>query len=102
MPAISRLGDLGSGHGCFPPRPNDQASSDVFVNDIAVHRQSDHWPSHCCGDTCHDSNLASGCPTVFANDLEIGRIGDPIACGSVIAQGSPTVFAGDGGDLFDI
>ncbi|WP_322979008.1 PAAR domain-containing protein [Pseudomonas sp. C11] len=33
-------------------------------------------------------------PTVFVNSKPIGRIGDPLACGSSVAAGSPNVFAG--------
>ena len=32
MPAVTRLGDLCTGHGCYPPRPNITAASTVFVN----------------------------------------------------------------------
>lgn len=47
MPGIVRLGDVCSGHGCWPSRPNDEASSNVFVNSIGVHRLGDHWITHC-------------------------------------------------------
>jgi uncharacterized Zn-binding protein involved in type VI secretion len=94
MPAVTRLGDSCTGHGCFPPRPNTSASGNVFVNNIAVHRQSDAWATHCCGPSCHDSVLASGSGSVFVNNLQIARIGDPVACGSSIAAGSDSVFAG--------
>jgi len=94
MPAVTRLGDICSGHGCFPPRENDQASTDVFVNGIGTHRDGDHWVTHCCGDSCHDSILASGSSTVFVNGKQASRVGDPVACGSVSAQGSPNVFFG--------
>jgi len=30
---------------------------------------------------------------VFANFLDVCRIGDPVICGSVVAEGSPNVFA---------
>jgi uncharacterized Zn-binding protein involved in type VI secretion len=94
MPAVTRLGDKCTGHGCFPPRPNTAASENVFVNNIAVHRQNDAWDTHCCGPSFHDSVLASGSGTVFVNNLQIARIGDPVACGSAIAAGSGNVFAG--------
>ena len=96
MPAVSRLGDVCSGHGCHPPRPSTEGSSDVFVNGIGVHRLGDAWASHTCGDNTHAGNLASGSSTVFANGLQVGRIADPIngVCGSVVAQGSEDVFAG--------
>lgn len=93
MPPVVRLGDICSGHGCWPSRPNDQGSADVFTNNIPTHRLGDHWTTHCCPPPCHDSNLAAGDPTVFANFLQVGRIGDPVACGSVCATGSNNVFA---------
>lgn len=92
--SVTRLGDKCSGHGCFPPRVNDQASSDVFVNGIGAHRQGDHWVTHCCGNSCHDSSLAKGSSTVFVNGKQLSRIGDPVACGSAVAQGSNNVYAG--------
>ena len=94
MPAIGRLGDRCSGHGCYPPRPNDQASSNVFSNGIGVHRQGDHWVTHCCGDSCHDSNLAKGSSTVYVNGKQCSRIGDPVVCGSAVIEGSPNCYCG--------
>jgi len=95
MPGVCRLGDTCSGHGAFPPRANDSASSDVFVNGIGAHRQGDHWVTHCDPTpVCHDSTLASGSATVFVNGVQLGRIGDPVACGSTVVVGSGNVFAG--------
>jgi len=37
MSAVSRLGDTGSGHGCFPPRASTSASSNVYVNGGLFH-----------------------------------------------------------------
>lgn len=94
MSAAARLGDICTGHGCFPPRNNTSASNDVIINDRGAHRQSDTWAPHTCGDNTHDSYLQSGCKSVIINDLEAGRIGDPVACGSAVASGSPNVFIG--------
>lgn len=71
-------------------------SSDVFVNGIAVHRQGDGWAAHTCPDIpeTHASVLASGSSTVYVNRKQIGRVGDPVACGSSVATGSSNVFAG--------
>lgn len=90
MPGAARLGDLCSGHGCWPSRPNIQASPDTFVNGIAQHRQSDAWATHCCPSIpqCHSSVLAQGSPIAFVNGLQRGRIADPVACGSIVATGS--------------
>lgn len=94
MPAATRLGDECTGHGCYGPRVNDQASPDVFINGLGAHRVGDHWVTHCCGPACHDSVAATGSSTVFINGQAAVRIGDQIACGSVVAQGSPSVFIG--------
>lgn len=94
MPATHLLGMVCSGHGCFPTRPNAQASPDVYIGDIAWHRQGDLWQVHCCGPACHASVLAAGSSTVYVNNKQSARIGDPVACGSVTIEGHTTVFAG--------
>ncbi|MGX9855777.1 PAAR domain-containing protein [Limimaricola variabilis] len=95
MPAVSRIGDMGSGHGAFPPRASTGGSGTVFANGIGVHRQGDAWPVHCNSDgSCHPGVLASGSGTVYANGKALGRVGDPVDCGSTIAVGSGDVFAG--------
>lgn len=95
MPGSVRLGDLCSGHGCWPPRVNDQGSPNVFADGIPVHRVGDHWITHCCVSPpypCHDSVAAQGSPNVFANGKAKCRIGDAVACGSTMVTGSSTVF----------
>lgn len=94
MPAVAKIGSTCTGHGGFPPRACDEGSADVFVNGVGVHRQGDHWTTHCRKSSCHDSTLASGSATVFVNGKPVGRVGDPIACGSVVAEGSDNVFSG--------
>lgn len=95
MPAVTRLGDICTGHADWPPRPSTSASPDVYANGIAVHRQGDSWAVHCNSiPVCHGGSLASGSSTVYVNGKQIGRIGDPVDCGSSAASGSPDVFAG--------
>lgn len=96
MPAVTRLGDACTGHGCWPPRPSTGASPDVFVNGIAAHREGDAWAPHTCPTIpeTHASVLAAGSTTVFVNGKPLGRIGDPVACGSSVAVGSANVFSG--------
>lgn len=97
MAAAARLGDICTGHGCWPPRPGYEASDDVFINGIAAHREGDGWLVHCCDSSCHASEVAGGSNSVFINGRPAARIGDAIACGSLIAQGSPNTFIGDSG-----
>lgn len=94
MPEAARKGDICTGHSCFAPRQNDKASDNVYVNSRGWHRQTDHWVTHGCGDSSHDSKLSRGSSTVYVNNLQAGRIGDPVKCGSAVATGSGNVFAG--------
>ena len=99
MPAVTRKGDLCTGHDCFPPRASSQGSSDVYVNGVPAHREGDSWEDHTCThpDTphgTHGGSLASGSSTVYVNGRQLGRIGDPVSCGSTVASGSDNVFAG--------
>lgn len=95
MPAVARITDTCTGHGCFPARPATGASGNVFADGLAAHRQCDSWAAHGCA-TCppHGGALASGSATVFVNGKQLGRIGDPVDCGSAVATGAATVFAG--------
>jgi len=96
MPGVCRLGDYCTGHDSYPSRPNDQGSENVFVNGIPVHRLGDHWITHCNPvPLCHDGVLATASNTVFVNEKGVGRIGDLVSCGSVVATGSSDVFVGD-------
>lgn len=94
MPAVTRLGDPCTGHGGFPPRASTSAAGTVFVNGIPVHRVGDAWATHCCGSSCHSGSLSVGSATVFAEGQGVGRIGDPVDCGSAVAVGSGNVFCG--------
>lgn len=98
MPQVVRLGDICSGHECFPPRENISGSPNVFVNDSPAHRVNDSWASHGCthpgkphGE--HDSIQATGSPSVYANGQALARVGDSVACGSTNATGSPNVYS---------
>lgn len=96
MPSAARIGDWCSGHSCWPPRPNIEGSTNVYVNERNWHRQTDEWRVHCCPDNgCHGGFLSYGSSTVYVNSLQAGRIGDPVSCGSVVIMGSGNVYCGD-------
>ncbi|WP_102870507.1 PAAR domain-containing protein [Phaeobacter inhibens] len=95
MPGVTRKGDSCTGHGPFPPRASTGGSGSVFINGIAGHRQGDAWAVHCDPQpVCHGGSLGTGSRTVYANGKQLGRIGDPVDCGSAVASGSGDVFAG--------
>lgn len=95
MPAVAFLGSIGSGHGCFPPRPSVSGDPTFRINGIPVHRAGDAWGPHSCGLVTHDGVLAAGSPTFRVNGQPAGRIADPVDCGSVCAQGDPTFRVSD-------
>jgi uncharacterized Zn-binding protein involved in type VI secretion len=46
----------------------------------------------CGARECHAAVLGGGSPNVFAEGRAVGRIGDPVSCGSACASGSPNVI----------
>ena len=94
MPGACRQGDVCTGHGCFPSRPNSSWSANLFINGLLSHRQGDSWQVHCCLVVCHGGVLASGSSNTFVNGKQQGRIGDPVSCGSSVATGSSNTIIG--------
>lgn len=95
MAGVGMFGLNCSGHDCFPPRPNVQASTDVIVNGLGAQRLTDAYTVHCCPDKgCHDAVVAIGSSTVYVNGLPVARDGDQLSCLSKVANGSLNVIAG--------
>ena len=94
MPAVCRLGDMSTGHSCFPPRVNTSARSTVTADGIPVHCKGDSWATHTCGKSTHAGVLSGGSGSVSAEGKAIGRVGDSISCGDTVSTGSSTVFSG--------
>lgn len=95
MPAASFIGCFCTGHGCWPPRIGITFSTNVRINGLGAHRVGDAWNVHCCpSDGCHPGIVKSGAANVYINGRPAARIGDSIACGSLLAMGSPNVNIG--------
>lgn len=95
MPAVTRLGDLDTGHDACPGTALNSASPNVFINGKGCGRQSDSYVPHSCLiHPLHSGVINSGSSTVYVNGLQVGRIGDPVSCGGSVAEGSGNVFAG--------
>lgn len=94
MPPAIRKTDICKGHADWAPRPNDEGSSDVFINNLGAHRKDDHWVTHCnSAPECHDSRAAEGSPNVFVNGRPLCRENDKTYCGSPMGlTHSPNVF----------
>lgn len=95
MPNVVKIGDMASGHSCWPPHPTLTGSFNVKANGLGVHRIGDHIAPHCCGVVCHPSMAATGSTTVKANGIPITRVGDMANCGSVLVTGSFNVIIND-------
>ena len=95
MPAATRIGDADLPHCSGMVRA--VGSPDVFVNFIPWSCIGDvNTPHLLPGDPCptHSAPIAKGSTSVFVNGKSAGRVGDPIAGCTAVAQGSPNVFAG--------
>lgn len=95
MPAVTRLGDLNTGHDSCPPVQLAECSSDVIINGKGCGRLGDRYVPHACKEHgSHVGIISSASSTVFVNGRGIARIGDSVNCGGSVAQGSENVFAG--------
>lgn len=89
-----RLGDVHSGHSCFPPSPCTKGSNNVSINGKPAMRVTDTFVPHCCGPSCHTPYLGMGSSTVIINGLPAGRLGDTTTCGASVMVGSGNVLIG--------
>ena len=91
MPAVSRIGDMSTGHGCFAPTALIQTpvTKTFFNGKLAsvVNTGCLHAP-HVCGLVIHAGvtrSPNSGASKTFIEGNLASRIGDNIACGYAIA-----------------
>lgn len=98
MPAVSRLGDMSTGHGCFPPTNliTTPVSKTYFNGKLAgVVDSGCKFAAHICGNTTHNSSIripSSGASKTYIEGKKAARIGDDIQCGDAIAEGSSNSF----------
>lgn len=94
------MGDLSSGHGCWPPQTALPGNPTVLINFMPVHCAGDMYTFHLCpckGCIPHPGVGAVGASTVLASFRPVRRFGDALGglCGgSVAISGSPNVFVG--------
>lgn len=98
MPAVIRIGDASTGHGCFPPTALVMTPvAKTFFNGIlaGVVSGSCQHATHCCGIPCHTGSArspSSGASKTFIEGNAAARIGDNISCGDACGEGSPNSF----------
>ena len=97
-PKAARLGDIGAGHGCFPPTPIIAGSPDVLINGRPAARVGDPLLLHGCGNCPpHPRSISAGSGNVIINGKPAARVDDAIGCGGKLSSGSGDVLIGDTG-----
>lgn len=90
MPAVTLKEHKCTGHGCWPPRKSKEGEERFTVCKIPLHLEGHEWDFHTCTKDPypkHKSVLKSGSERFTVKGKQVGRIGDPVACGSTVAQG---------------
>ena len=96
MPAQCRLGDMSTGHGCFPPTAvNGAVASKTTVEGSAAAMKDSTHPPHSCDSTVNSGRkISSGSGKTTIEGKPAARIGDPISCGDAMGQGASKTFFG--------
>jgi uncharacterized Zn-binding protein involved in type VI secretion len=96
MAAVALAGGKSSGHGCFPPvSPIGGYSTKTSVEGRLVQLVgiTNYGPQHNCGKSVHVCGpVVSGSRKNFVDGAPVARIGDPIACGDMVAKGASKTF----------
>jgi len=94
MPPITRITDIGSEHGCYPPTQAIEGSSNVIACGKGVFRKGDSLEPHSCGDSTHNRHSEGSSSTVFVNSKGVVRVGDAVDCGGEMITGCSKVIVG--------
>lgn len=97
MAAVTRIGDLCTGHDIFPPRALISGSIDYIVCGKGAGRVGDILVTHIAVPPIlppHDGAISAGQPSFLVNGLPIARVGDPVSCGSFMASGCESFLVG--------
>jgi uncharacterized Zn-binding protein involved in type VI secretion len=96
-PPATRLTDVCTGHGCYPPRASCSGCDTIYTNNLKQMRVTDCYECHGCAVCpCHGGAISAGSSTVYicADSQQAARQGDPVDCGSKADAHSPDVFIG--------
>jgi uncharacterized Zn-binding protein involved in type VI secretion len=98
MPAVARIDDKSTGHGCFSPTAliTTPVAKTYFNGKLAgVVDSNCKFEAHSCGITTHNTDIripTGGASKTYIEGKKAARIGDGIQCGDAIAQGSNNSF----------
>ncbi len=89
-----KLGDIGTGHGGFPPTPVCSGSPNVSIDGMPAGRQGDPLVPHAKPKhPPHGRSIAAGSSSVFINGKPAAKSGKSVSCGGS-TQGGGTVTIG--------
>ena len=90
-----RVGDMQSGHGCYPPTNAIRGTPRVKINGRPALNIGSQYQPHCCPKPgCHPVTQVSGSCTVTVGGAPASRIGDSCGCGGKTISGSGNVLIG--------
>jgi uncharacterized Zn-binding protein involved in type VI secretion len=96
MAAVALAGGTSTGHGCFPPVPDIggySTKTKVEGRPVQLVGITAYGPVHNCGLSVHPCGpVVSGSSKSIMEGAPVARIGDPIACGDMIAKGASKTF----------
>lgn len=87
MSAIATSDTICSGHGGFPPRPVAETVSWFTVNGKPAVVDGAAFPEHSDGNSSHSGAAVSTRPWFTIGGKSGVCEGDPVSCGSIIANG---------------
>lgn len=90
-----RVGDVTTGHQCYPPAPASQGASTVFINGSPAFRKYDKLSKHTCMKATHENGIVKdGSTLVIMEGKGVSRVGDICTCPENMMTGSSNVHAG--------
>jgi uncharacterized Zn-binding protein involved in type VI secretion len=98
MPAVSRKGDMSTGHGGFPPTAMISTPvTKTYFNGIlaGVVDSGCKFADHSLGTTVHPADIrypSAGASKTSIEGMKAARIGDSLNDGDAIAEGSSNSF----------
>lgn len=91
MKFLTLLGMVCSGHGGYPPRPSVTANSMLRVEGVPIVCNGDQYAIHCDDDDCHPGTGIATTTLLRSPSGNLLLQGDPISCGSTVAQTFPNI-----------
>lgn len=90
MPAVARLGDIGSGHASFPETKIIESAVRSFTNNRPRARLGDALEPHGSPSPSpsHNRAIAEGSPNTFTENKPQTYVGHKVNCGGIIVTGS--------------